>query len=235
MWFIGTILGMVAGAAGGYLASLFELKLRQAANKARRRRAEPVARNEVAPPFWLPGALAGAVVAAVSSSRVRWLGAALPAFSAPVVAWLLLQALTSILDLIRRGRESWSEFAPVVSEFVADVTGSRLISNLDLSPGDIPGPDADYQSIVSFALTFDGYDHWGSVKACGEVANAALEAFVERRALPDSLTDLRTCLFFEQRRHQHEGRTPEGLLMEYVRALVGAIRERVLATERTQH
>jgi hypothetical protein len=109
---------------------------------------------------------------------------------------------------------------------------SREIENAELSPQDIPAPDADWNSIVSFALTFDGYDHWGSVSACGEVANAAAIAFTERRALPDSLTELRTCLFFEQRRAQHIGGVPDGGTMEYLYALVEAIREKVLADER---
>jgi hypothetical protein len=60
-------------------------------------------------------------------------------------------------------------------------------------------------------------------------------AYMKRRVQPDSLSDLRTCLFFEQRRHRHMGRIPVDLDMEYVRALIEAIRERVLAAERPQH
>jgi hypothetical protein len=235
-WLIGALLGIAGGAAGGFAAGLFELMLRRAANRARKRRGEPTARNEVAPPFWLLGALAGALVGAVSINRVGWVGAAPLAFSLPVAAWLLLRVLTLILDLIIRGRDLGHEFVAAVSALIDLVEAGRgpgLTANADLSPQDVPAPDADWQSIASFALTFDGYDHWGSFEACGEAANASMVAFVERRALPDSLTELRTCLFFEQRRSQHMGGIPDDVTKEYVRALVEAIRERVLAAERT--
>ena len=65
---------------------------------------------------------------------------------------------------------------------------------------DIPVPDADINEIGCFALTFDGYEHWGAFEKCAEVANA------ERQ---NTLTDLRTCLFFEQRRWRHSGYGPD--------------------------
>jgi hypothetical protein len=127
---------------------------------------------------------------------IGWVGAGLPAFSLPVAAWLLLRGLALTLDLIRRGRDLGHELVATVSALIKAGRRPTLIANADLSPQDIPAPDAGWATIGSFALTFDGYDHWGSIKACGEVANAAMAAFVERRALTDSLTELRTCLFF---------------------------------------
>ena len=53
---------------------------------------------------------------------------------------------------------------------------------------------------------------------CAEIANA-------RRH--NSLTDLRTCLFFEQRRWRHFGEDPEGEDMAYIREVVEKIRGRV--------
>jgi hypothetical protein len=41
---------------------------------------------------------------------------------------------------------------------------------------------------VASSLTFNGYNVWGSFETCAEIANAQRH---------DSLTNLRTCLFFE--------------------------------------
>jgi hypothetical protein len=230
-WLIGAVLGVAGGAAGGFAAGLFELMRRRAANRARRRKGEPTTRNEVLRPFWLPGGVAGAAIGAVAIGPGGWGSSALWAFSLPIAVWLSLRALALTLDLIKGGREFGQEFVATVSALVAAGRGPRTIADADLSPQDVPALDADWNSIASFALTFDGYDYWGSFKACGEVANAAAVAFIEHRALPDSLTELRTCLFFEQRRAQHVG-VPDSETMEYLRALVEAIREKVVADER---
>jgi hypothetical protein len=72
--------------------------------------------------------------------------------------------------------------------------------------------------IGAFALTFDGYWHWGSFEACAEVANA-------RRGGP--LAELRICLFFEQRRWRHFGDEPDARAMAYIRGIISSIRARV--------
>lgn len=94
------------------------------------------------------------------------------------------------------------------------------IPNADLTPADIPPPDAGWFEIGNFALTFNGYKISGD--QCAEIANAQRH---------DSLTDLRTCLFFEQRRWRHFGQEPEGKALEYIRGVVEKIRERVAAGE----
>ena len=43
--------------------------------------------------------------------------------------------------------------------------------------------------------------------------------------LPDDLDELRAALFFEQRRYHHFGEGPDGSDLDYIEALVGAIRE----------
>ena len=96
------------------------------------------------------------------------------------------------------------------------------IANRDLTEADIPAPDADRHDLHVFALTFDGYEHWGSFGACAQVAN-------ERRH--DTLTELRSCLFFEQRRHHHMGYGPEAEDLAYWRELVEKIRQKVRAGE----
>jgi hypothetical protein len=86
----------------------------------------------------------------------------------------------------------------------------------------IPSADAAWHEIVRFAHTFDGYKYWGSHERCAEIANA-------RRI--DTLADLRTCLFFEQRRWNHFGESPDAEAMTYIRSLVAQIRAKVSGPE----
>ena len=78
--------------------------------------------------------------------------------------------------------------------------------------------DASWEEIVPFSQTFDGYSEWGSQIKCAEVANA-------RRH--NTLTELRTRLFFEQRRWNHYGERPDAESMKYVHSLLVAIRKKV--------
>jgi hypothetical protein len=94
---------------------------------------------------------------------------------------------------------------------------AHAIPNETLSLDDIPADEAPWSEIARFALTFNGYAEWGRAH-CAEIANA-------RRA--GTLTDIRTCLFFEQRRHNHFGREPDAKTMPYIRGLVAQIREKV--------
>ena len=94
------------------------------------------------------------------------------------------------------------------------------IPNESLHLADIPTPDADITEIEHFALTFNGYEHWGSLEQCAAVANSQRH---------DNLTDLRTCLFFEQRRWRHFGASPRPEAKAYVRSLIAKIRARVEA------
>lgn len=105
------------------------------------------------------------------------------------------------------------------------------IANADLREEHIPAPDADWGMINEFALSFDGYAHWGTFEKCAEIGNLGKEEYDDQGALPASLTELRTCLFFEQRRFHHFGNSPEGQDLKYIRALVVAIRDKVLAQE----
>ena len=94
----------------------------------------------------------------------------------------------------------------------------RLISNDQLKQTDIPGPSASWNEIRDLAYSFNGYEEQGSFERCAEIAKA-------RRS--DSLSDLRTCLFFEHRRLNHLGASPGPLDMEYFRSLLAAIRSKV--------
>lgn len=83
---------------------------------------------------------------------------------------------------------------------------------------DVPDDSASWPTIANFAATFDGYSKWGSFERCAEIANA-------RRH--DTLDEVRTCLFFEQRRWRHFGEDPDEMAMTYIRNLVAMIRARV--------
>lgn len=96
----------------------------------------------------------------------------------------------------------------------------KQLSNEELTPVNIPSPQSRWRTIATFALSFDGYEYWGSFEKCAEIANG-------KRAR--SLTELRTCLFFEQRRWHHFGEAPDKESMKYIRGLVESIRAKVVA------
>jgi hypothetical protein len=97
-----------------------------------------------------------------------------------------------------------------------------LIPNESLRESDVPSPDASWDEIWTFALTFDGYAAHGSFDACAEIAN-------QRRH--ETLSELRTCLFFEQRRWRNYWGQPEGDDSQYIRSLVEGIREHVTSAQ----
>lgn len=96
------------------------------------------------------------------------------------------------------------------------------IPNELLTLARIPLPSATWEEISVFALTFDGYRENGSNEKCAEIAN-------ERRH--NSLSDLRTCLFFEQRRWHHFGDDPDAEAMAYIKSLLRQIWDMVVEVE----
>ena len=89
------------------------------------------------------------------------------------------------------------------------------IENTQLGLSDIPASTSDWDTIQNFALTFNAFKIHGSFEKCAEIANN------ERH---DTLTNLRTCLFFEQRRWQHFGDDPDEEAMVYIIYLLDKIR-----------
>jgi len=96
-----------------------------------------------------------------------------------------------------------------------------------LSKDELPPPGAAWEAIAPFAYSFDGYGRLGSFDACAAIANPAFTAWTEQQVLPKSFLDLRTCLFFEQRRWRHFGDDPDEEALKYIHALLEAIREQV--------
>ncbi len=106
------------------------------------------------------------------------------------------------------------------------------IANSNLTGKDIPPPNAEYCGVIDrFALSFDGYSYWGSFEKCAEIGNASAENWKEKKVLPNSLTELRTCLFFEQRRWRHFDKHPDSETIDYIHVLVDAIRSKVQSGE----
>ena len=107
----------------------------------------------------------------------------------------------------------------------------REIANADLSECDVPSPNSGWHEIGRFALSFNGYEWWGSFEKCAEIGERGLKAFRATGALPDSLTELRTCLFFEQRRWRHFGFDPDEEARPYISALLEGTRAKVRSGE----
>lgn len=111
---------------------------------------------------------------------------------------------------------------------------TSMISNAKLTERDIPEPDAKVWTILTdLGLTFDGYRHWGSFNKCSSISKKWTEQFADKGFVPTSLTELRTCLFFEHRRWRDAGpAVPDEREIAYIHALVEAIRGAVRAGQR---
>ena len=105
------------------------------------------------------------------------------------------------------------------------------IPNSQLIEKDIPSSKATWRKILPFALTFNGYEHWGTFKKCREVSQQGITLYKSKQALALSMTDLRTCLFFEAMRWRHLEKEPTKQGLGYIHALGEAIRARVIARE----
>ena len=93
------------------------------------------------------------------------------------------------------------------------------LANAELTPADVPAGNEPWMRIEPFALTFDGFRYWGSVEKCAEVAGQT----------PGTMTELRTCLFFEARRWKNIGRAPDAASMKRIRALISVIQQKIKA------
>ncbi len=96
----------------------------------------------------------------------------------------------------------------------------RKTSNETLLKSDLPDPESGWEALSQFALSYDGYSRFIdpndatpdpkiAFASCSILANKVWTAFEVDESLPDSLDDLRTCLFFEQRRSRRDVLNPE--------------------------
>lgn len=106
------------------------------------------------------------------------------------------------------------------------------IPNADLRLEDIPHVTNGWNpQLVRFALSFDGYEYVARPETKAVVALAAFArpvaaAFVDQGSLPPDLTlsALRACLFWQQRRSRYsDSLALSGVELAYIRALLDAI------------
>ena len=106
------------------------------------------------------------------------------------------------------------------------------IDHADLTLDHLPHPRDPFDDVVRFAYTFDGYAHFG-MEMCGEMANRALNHYLEGQALPAWLVAdmdrLRGCLYFEARRWIRKESDPDTRSLIYIHKLIDAIGD-LLAT-----
>jgi len=102
------------------------------------------------------------------------------------------------------------------------------VPNERLTASAVPPVTASWHTIVGFAHTIDGYKAIGQ-KECAQLANRVKNEFSTNAASIEtlSLTELRFCLFFEQRRFNHFGHEPQGADRIFVNTLLDAIRKKV--------
>jgi hypothetical protein len=102
------------------------------------------------------------------------------------------------------------------------------VPNEGLTASAVPPATASWRTIVGFALTIDGYKAIGQ-KECAQLANRVKSEFSREPASVEtlSLTELRLCLFFEQRRFNHFGHEPQDADRIFINTLLGAIHRRI--------
>ena len=90
----------------------------------------------------------------------------------------------------------------------------EFIRNQDLTLAHLPDP-GDERAVFQFAMTFDGYKHFGSFEECAKHAEARTR---------DTLTAIRNELFFEARSARHVG---NDRFLEVYRKLLPLLEEKL--------
>jgi hypothetical protein len=105
----------------------------------------------------------------------------------------------------------------------------RLPNDSLLTSASIPGQRASWKEIAEFAQTFDGYEHFPDGR-CANLANRTRKLFHQDPNIHHELNlyELRACLFFEQRRYKHFGRSPIGPELDYFYSLLSEIARKCL-------
>ena len=103
--------------------------------------------------------------------------------------------------------------------------GQRLISHEELKLADLPAPDADYEDLWPFCLTFDGY------RAChlaGADPHVVVAASQSAGLENTTMECLRITAFMLQRAIKWDQQSPpDGRLIEAIREVVEVIRRRL--------
>ena len=88
----------------------------------------------------------------------------------------------------------------------------------------VPDVTAPWQELELFTLTFNGYEAFPD-EACADLANKVIDEFSKSAKILENLTltELRACLFFEQRRYRHSDDVPDAGGLIYIGALLNLI------------
>jgi hypothetical protein len=100
------------------------------------------------------------------------------------------------------------------------------VPNAQLRVHGIPDRGDPWDAVSSFSLSYDGYAYWDDVS---ELATRRIRAWTRDHTLPNSIDEVRACLFYEQRRWHHFGEDPNGRGAQYVWALLDTLRSLVAA------
>ncbi|HXY85276.1 MAG TPA: hypothetical protein VEH52_07305 [Gaiellaceae bacterium] len=104
---------------------------------------------------------------------------------------------------------------------------ATLIPTPHLRVEDLPAPGSEWSEYASFASTFDPEQRYRSVDVASEVANWAFSRWQKNGRLPESVDEIRACLYFEQRRWRFIGHEPNPEGMRWVQALVAEMRRHI--------
>jgi hypothetical protein len=102
------------------------------------------------------------------------------------------------------------------------------VPNERLKVSAVPPVTASWDTIVSFAQAIDGYRAIGQ-KECAQLCNRVKSELSRNPVSVQmlSLTELRSCLFFEQRRFNHFGHEPLGADRIFINTLLQAIQRKI--------
>lgn len=100
---------------------------------------------------------------------------------------------------------------------------TEFLTNEALELACVPPSDARWKELEKFALSLNGYE------AIGQPLGTLADMHARDGTLPVDLTELRSCLFFEQRRWRQFEEPPAGKPMEHILRLLEAIRSAVAA------
>ena len=103
---------------------------------------------------------------------------------------------------------------------------ARAIVNAAVTESVVPERGESWDIVSEFALSYDGYAYWDDLP---ELAGRVLQGWTRDRHLPESLDELRACLFYEHRRWHHFGQDPAGRSAGYIWALLEAVADVVSA------
>lgn len=99
------------------------------------------------------------------------------------------------------------------------MTTPQIIPTTSLKLNDVPAPEAKWQKLAAFALTFDPREMGDYAQIAADLNNASSNS---------SLAELRAHLYVEQRRWNHFGREPDRDAMNKLNEIIGFMRQRLV-------